>query len=626
LANRWRLGIPPAVLLFAALQAFAQGPGSPTWPDCPECQTAAHAVESEREGIARLEAQLAQAKSSLEREQGQASLHKLQDVLRADEKALSDCRTRCALRGALPPLPPEIPLVRHIEPVACPQCKDAAAQARDALYKLAYAEHNYLSARSQAFQTRAWLSRHASATERASDVYFTNLGAYLAILGALSKTEKELADSLAAFDKAALNLANCNASLCDDAFKAKLGTQPLVGAADEDPKAECADCEGDALKLKRDLALLRVAKAEIAHMTARRQEIARLIPERELTDAERTEFNQLDSRLKAAPEEQGAIEKQINADRVALDECNRAHPRSSCQPPTGTSITPETGTGGATGPKTSGGTMPQVGPGSANLPGGKSTPEAGVKSGTGAQTPPPPPPGPDTSPRSPENAPPIRPLPPIGSIFAPTPDPVPGARQFNFTMPSKRDNGDGAAKEYLTFIVRDSAGGDEVLALFLAELVDMDGDQWTIIAGKDPDKTRDKLEGLWNRGVIDYVEPDPCWGAAAGDSSVPVSGAWILYTPVSPSPSSDPGESPGDEGPPTIVHAGRDGTYSAPPGGLNGPIEMRVATGCDERTTVPSADRSDRRPVAGVSLPVEKSPENTRRIPDVLRASELRKP
>lgn len=611
LANRWRVGIPPAVLVFAALQALAQGPASPAWPDCPECQTAAGTVERDKEEIARLEKLFGEAaKGSPEWEQALDRLAKRQDILSADEKALSDCWTRCALRGPLPPLPPEIILVRHAEPVACPECNDAAVRAREALVKLTYAEHNYLGDRYRAFQARSWLSLNPKTIESTS-AYFTKLSAYLEMLSALSKSESALASALAAFDRAVQKLADCNATLCTDAFKA--GMQPPVGAADDDPKAECADCEGAALKLKRDLALLRVAKAEI-------------------------------SQGKATPSEQVPIEREIEADRAALDACNKAHPRTSCQPPTSTSITPGTGkaggTGGATGQQRKGDGIKQPGVSIVDDLPGPAFPERDLGRPAGDQLFPRDPLPPDRLPAT--KAPPSKDVPPpglpsTGSIFAPTPG-IPSGQRFNLvTKPfvdQDDDEGDSEVIEIFTFEVGDERAKNDLLEQpFFAdkdvETANLDwGIQVTVWGGANPTQTYEFLKSLQNRGVIRNLdsELDVCWRAAAGGPSVPVAGAWVLYTPVSPSPSSDPGEREGDDGTPTIARVGRDGTYNAPPGALNGPVEARIAKGCNERTTVTSADRSDRTPVAGVMPPVEEPQYRDRRIADTTRASEVERP
>jgi hypothetical protein len=617
LVIRWRLGIPATVLAFAALHALAQGPGSATWPDCPECQTAAGVVERDKEETARLEKRLDEAAiGSPERAQALDRLVRRQDILSADEKTLSDCRTRCALRGPLPPLPPEIILVRHAEPVACPECNDAAVRAREALVKLTYAEHNYLSDRYTAFQARSWLSLNPKTIESTS-AYFTKLSAYLEMLSALSKSESALASALAAFDRAVQKLADCNATLCTDAFKA--GMQPPVGAAENDPKAECADCEGAALKLKRDLALLRVAKAEI-------------------------------SQGKATPDEQVPIEREIEADRAALDACNKAHPRTSCQPPTGPSGTQGTGaavgTGGATGQQKKGDGIKRPAVSIVDDLQGPEFPERDLHpADTGSpsvrdQLFPRDPLAPDRLPDT--KTPPSKDVPPpglpsTGSIFAPTPG-VPGGQRFNLVTKPFVDQDDdedcGEWVEYFTFEVR----GDERFKDDLLEnpfFADKDvisskltWNQVTVSGGANPGKTYEFLKNLMDRGLIKNLESelDVCWRAAASGSSVPVAGSWVLYTPVSPTPSSNPGERPGDEGPPTAVRVGRDGTYTAPPRGRNGPIEMRVAKGWDERTTMINVGTSDRAPAAGVTPPVEERPDSDRRIINAIRASELRMP
>lgn len=146
-----------------------------------------------------------------------------------------------------------------------------------------------------------------------------------------------------------------------------------------------------------------------------------------------------------------------------------------------------------------------------------------------------------------------------------------------------------------------------------------------IDAGTDPLKTRGTLADLSQKGLFWAFEPDPCWkyypdaapvargsGCTPGNlpfeqkavrygddiksllsdpyTGKPVSGAWVLYGPLSPTPFFDPGEQPGDELPPTFTRTGSDGGYRISLSGLSGPFEVRVAQGCESHATVAIAD------------------------------------
>jgi hypothetical protein len=97
------------------------------------------------------------------------------------------------------------------------------------------------------------------------------------------------------------------------------------------------------------------------------------------------------------------------------------------------------------------------------------------------------------------------------------------------------------------------------------------------------------LSGLQKRGVINSLDSyaDVCWHfRPASDPLVPAPGAWVLYTLPSPTPTFNPGDRPGDEGPPAVARVGRDGKYNIPLAQANGSVEVRVAKGCREHTTV----------------------------------------
>lgn len=139
------------------------------------------------------------------------------------------------------------------------------------------------------------------------------------------------------------------------------------------------------------------------------------------------------------------------------------------------------------------------------------------------------------------------------------------------------------------------------------------------LAGPDPVRTWQGLERLGSRGLITDLEWDPCWkflpesptggGCVSGEqpfqakaarytgldlgaslkasySDKALDGAWFLYEPLVPTPFADPGERPGDEQPPTYTRTGADGAYRFSLNGLSGPLQVGVARGCDEHSTV----------------------------------------
>lgn len=144
------------------------------------------------------------------------------------------------------------------------------------------------------------------------------------------------------------------------------------------------------------------------------------------------------------------------------------------------------------------------------------------------------------------------------------------------------------------------------------------------LAGPDPVKAWQGLEQLDSRGLITDLEWDPCWKflpeSSTGGGCVPgaqpfqvkaarytgpdlgaslrasytdkaLDGAWLLYGPLVPTPFADPGEQPGDELPPTFTRTGVDGAYRFSLNGLSGPLQVGVAKGCGEHSTVVIANK-----------------------------------
>ncbi len=135
-------------------------------------------------------------------------------------------------------------------------------------------------------------------------------------------------------------------------------------------------------------------------------------------------------------------------------------------------------------------------------------------------------------------------------------------------------------------------------------------------AGANPKETLLKLEEL-AQGAIVNLGTDPVWriypegGAAVAEDTVhisgsfgatlldpyqkvPVPGAYILYGPLTPTPSFNPGERLGDDQSPRIVRSDGKGAYSALLDGLSGSIEIRVAKGGEERKSFAIADAPTR--------------------------------
>lgn len=168
----------------------------------------------------------------------------------------------------------------------------------------------------------------------------------------------------------------------------------------------------------------------------------------------------------------------------------------------------------------------------------------------------------------------------------------------------------------------------------------------------DPQATWSTLQGLAQQGTITSLERDACMnflpeGEAiacpppkkpvriAGDVSstlrdarqlVLVDGASVLVQPLSPTPFANPGPRPGDERPPVLVRTGSDGRYQVPVGATSGVIEIGVAKGCEQRTTLAIAEGTPQTVVRGSPTP----PTQTRSPPPHVNApptsAELPKP
>lgn len=139
--------------------------------------------------------------------------------------------------------------------------------------------------------------------------------------------------------------------------------------------------------------------------------------------------------------------------------------------------------------------------------------------------------------------------------------------------------------------------------------------------GVSPQEVWKALQALAKAVRIGQLEVDPCWawlpngraqGCAPGvrqfpdkafrlSTSVeaelrdryrqsPINDAWVLFQPASPTPLFDPGERAGDEQPPTFVRSDRAGAYRATLDNLGGAVEIGVAKGCSEHTTLAIAE------------------------------------
>ena len=158
--------------------------------------------------------------------------------------------------------------------------------------------------------------------------------------------------------------------------------------------------------------------------------------------------------------------------------------------------------------------------------------------------------------------------------------------------------------------------------------------------GPAPQETWQALQGLARDGRIRGLELDSCWeflpnGSRAactpserpfpdkahrisGEFSgrlddryaqVPLGDAFVYYAPLSPTPFFDPGERPGDERPPTFVRTGADGSYQATLDDSSGPIEIGVAKGCAQHTTVAIAEGPGTKVPTVLGLTTERKPE-----------------
>ena len=164
-------------------------------------------------------------------------------------------------------------------------------------------------------------------------------------------------------------------------------------------------------------------------------------------------------------------------------------------------------------------------------------------------------------------------------------------------------------------------------------------------AGSEPDKVLSGLDMLQGQGRIVGVERDGCeeWHPETGNPGMgcmqgekrfpekavhysdwiggtlrdpftgkPIDNAWVQVNPPSPTPFYDPGPRPGDEKGPTLTRTDGMGTYRTPLNGLAGqPVEIGVAKGCAQHTTVAIAD-SPKQAKQATPTPREKPPKDAR--------------
>jgi hypothetical protein len=493
-------------------------------------------------------------------------------------------------------------MVRRAEIAACPACNAAALHALDAWVELSRSQADYSLRRRDAAEERAWLTEHAGGDVKA---YLEMMYSYVRTFYELPIWATRLAAARQVFDNAMRDLADCNARLCKDTYKEVV----VSGRNLEEAAAYCPACELDAAKYNRSLAHLLFLDAFIADLTAQRSKLLQINRTRSWTDKELDSIADLDAMIKRQEEGRTDTLRELGILRADLDACNKAYPAESCKTPAtvGKDIFPGSTTiqplGGGTGI-----------PGGINLgPNPKiSVGEAGAAPSTTPQdsggAPPskvPVPGGPAEKPSADQGAP-----PPPGNALQPEAVSTPGRNDFTLAPATPGFHlrvDEEADDEYLTFVVPfDDAHLRSVLALpffknKVREVIPLEGGahQVTIDAGDNP-LAESYLRSLATQGLLNSVEWVACWGwepdpAAARRSSAP---ATVLYTPVSPSPAFNPGERPGDEQPPTIGRAGSDGAVGAPPVGLAGPVEIRVAKGCAERTTTAVAGGPDRVPLA----------------------------
>jgi hypothetical protein len=605
--NRWRLVIAAAALIGAAVstrpwlipEAQAQATANSV---CAECRAKQKELTDQEAEIKKLEAQLQavvdrvqQITNAVFDRKGQTAtaaesdeLSKLNDQRKELEAKVSAARTAAdKLRAELAKCPKEkcepVPGSNaspadapssYPQPVAaCHDCDRAAIEAHDKLNEVLKLEWEIAGEKQQVFELKEWLS---------DNIGDSNSSRYKRNEAGLERAERQLRDfesSLAPerkyFKDAMDKLDFCNAN-CEKRSASSPPPTSTFGPTQEAPSAKCSKCAGEALRLAADLLELRYWQS----VQARFQEELDALTETASKAAPgkyATQFDGLRRMVAGFQATVTATEQKIAKDRDALDACNRScDPKTTSQPDAGTKqpVTP------AVQPPPP---LPQSG-----LPSGTGGPNAPtVTPGQGTT----PPPGPDKAPPPPPNALP-RPAEPISTpgrdAIALAPQP-PGVRlpadeesdedSFTFVVPGDRAQVNSLLS---TPFFRDKApfvfpveGGYEV----------------SIDAGEVPVLSRNYLARLQAQGVINGLETDPCWRfeedpAAAARSSAPAGGAWVLYTLLSPSPSFNPGEQPGDDHTPTITRVAGDGTHAPPPAlGLPGPVEIRVAMGCIERTT-----------------------------------------
>src|SRR5208282_341523 len=171
--------------------------------------------------------------------------------------------------------------------------------------------------RSQAFAARAWLSDHP--LEGANPEVFQNFSTLLDRLEELSKAKRNLALAQSRFDARMDRLAKCNAQ-CKESSPAVPGVQPILGPADEEPKAACDACEGDALNLKALLALLQEWRLKLVLATDNRAAFDGFSDK--FADLKLAGIKYWDAALLDASTNVALAEKEVEKARAALDLCN----------------------------------------------------------------------------------------------------------------------------------------------------------------------------------------------------------------------------------------------------------------------------------------------------------------
>lgn len=353
MAIRWRLGIPAAAFICAVLLtvpyliAPVQAQSTQV---CADCAAERKALNEKRLELALHEFELKSldenaTKIAME-SKGQQAIDELRKIAEQRKKKetqidaargavaklqgeLDACLKKCGT-AAGPNVAPKDAPSSHPQPVSqCSACDARALAAMDALLSVLRDEADSAHYRSLILELDKKKAEELEQTKEA-----------------LAQSEKQRLADEQTFDAKEADLAKCNAS-CKDK---RPMTTPSPAPPEEVGEAECPECEGAVLKLKADLADLRYARLSLERAIARMDELMkRLEGNPPKTAADRNEFDVLNSNSLEAEKRVAKATKDVAADRAALDACNKAHPRASCQPPTGTSTTPGTGTAGGTG-------------------------------------------------------------------------------------------------------------------------------------------------------------------------------------------------------------------------------------------------------------------------------------